>query len=100
MLRARLNGEVGDVPADRTEALPPAKAPLALAIAAVNRAREELEAAQEPIDTLAHARAAATPREAPELRSGTAGLRAAHKREINLWAEPGRTGLNPPQPPR
>jgi hypothetical protein len=98
MLRARLNGEVGDVPADRAGALPPAKASLARAIAAVIRAQEELEAAQKPIDRLAHARAAATLREAAELRSEIARLRAAHEIEINLWVDAGGDGDRPAPP--
>jgi hypothetical protein len=98
MLTARLNGEVGDVPDDRAGILTPAKASLARAIAAVNGAQEELEATQKPIDRLAHARAAATLREAAELRSEIARLRAAHEVVVNLWVDAGGDGERPAPP--
>jgi hypothetical protein len=75
--------------------LPPAKAALASAIAAVKRAQEDLEAAQQPVDKLAYARAAATQREAAELRSEIARLRAAHEAEIDHWVEAGSDGNRP-----
>ena len=68
---------------------------LATAIAAVNQAQKQLEAAQQPVDKLAYARAAATLREAAELRGEIALLRAAHEAEINRWVEAGGEGNRP-----
>jgi hypothetical protein len=82
---ARLTGEIGSAPADRAADLPPAKAALARAIAAVNRAQEDLEATQRPVDKIAHARAAAVLGEAAELRSEIARLGAVHEADINAW---------------
>ena len=93
-----LNKEAGDGPADRAESLPPAKASLARAIAAVNRAQKEVEAAQQPVDKLASARAAATLLEAAALRSEIARLRAAHEAEINVWVDAGGDGERPAPP--
>jgi hypothetical protein len=92
---ARSTEELGDAPADRAENLPPAKAALARAIAAVEQAQKELEAAQRPVDKLAYARGAATQREATELRNEIARLRAAHEMEINRWVEAGGDGERP-----
>jgi hypothetical protein len=74
------------------------KPALAAAIAAVNQAQKQLAAAQQPVDKLAYARAAATLREAAELRTEITRLRAAHKAEINRWVEGGGNG-NRPAPP-
>jgi hypothetical protein len=95
MAAARPTEAPGDAPADRAENLPPAKAALASAIAAAKRAQEDLEAAQQPVDKLAYARAAATQREAAELRSEIARLRAAHEAEIDRWVEAGSDGKRP-----
>jgi hypothetical protein len=75
--------------------LPSARAALACAIAGANRAQEDLEAAQQPVDKLAYARAAATQREAAELRGEIARLRAAHEAEIDSWVEAGSDGKRP-----
>jgi hypothetical protein len=95
MAAARPTEALGDAPADRAENLPPAKAALARAIAAVKRAREDLEAAQQPVDKLVYARAAATQTEAAELRGEIARLRAAHAAEIDRWVEAGSDGKRP-----
>ena len=90
--------ELRYAPSDGAENLPPAKAALASAIAAVRRAQEDLEAAQQPVDKLAYARAAATQREAAELRSEIARLRAAHEAEIDRWVDAGGDGKRPAPP--
>ena len=95
MVAARPTEALGDAPADRAENLPPAKAALASAIAAAKRAQEDLDAAQQPVDKLAYARAAATQREAVELRGEIARLRAAHAAEIDRWVEAGSDGKRP-----
>ena len=95
MVAARPTEALGDAPADRVENLPPAKAALARAIAAANRAQEDLEAAQQPVDKLAYARAAAAQLEAAELRGEIARLRAAHEAEIDRWVEAGGDGKRP-----
>jgi hypothetical protein len=97
MLTARPTEKLRDASTNRVKDLPPARAALAAAIAAVNQAQKQLEAAQQPVDKLAYARAAATLREATELRSGIARLRAAHEAEINRWVEAGGHG-NRPEP--
>jgi hypothetical protein len=86
---------LGDLPTDRAKDLPPATVALAAAIAAVNQAQKQLEAAQQPVDKLAYARAAATLLEAAELRGEIARLRAAHEAEINRWVEAGGEGDRP-----
>lgn len=86
---------LGDAPADRAENLPPATAALASSIAAVKRAQEDLEMAQQPVDKLAYARAAAAQLEAAELRSEIARLRGAHEAEIDRWVEAGSGGKRP-----
>jgi hypothetical protein len=98
VITARLNDEIGDDVTD-AGALPPAKASLARAVATVKRTQDELEAAQKPVDRLAHARAAATLGEAAELRSEIARLRAAHEAEINLWVDAGGVGKRPAPSP-
>ena len=95
MAAARPTEALGDAPADRAENLLPAKAALASAIAAVKRAQEDLEAAQQPVDKLAYARAAAAQREAAELRSEIARLHAAHEAELDRWVEAGSDGQRP-----
>jgi hypothetical protein len=95
---ARLNREAGDGRADAAGTLLPAKDSLARAIAAVNRAQKELEAAQQPVEKLASARAAATLLEAAGLRSEIARLRAAHEAEINVWVDAGGEGERPAPP--
>jgi hypothetical protein len=75
--------------------LPSARAALACAIAGANRAQEDLAAALQPVDKLAYARAAATQREAAELRGEIARLRAAHEAEIDSWVEAGSDGKRP-----
>ena len=102
MAAARPTEGLRDVPADRAENLPRAKAALACAIAAANRAQEDLEAAVRPVDKLAYARAAATQREAVELRGEIARLRGeiarlrgAHAAEIDRWVEAGSDGKRP-----
>ncbi len=99
MLSARPAEKLGHVPTDRAKDLPPAKLALAAAIAAVNQAQKQLEAAQQPVDKLAYARAAATLREAAELRGEIARLRAAHEAEINRWVEAGGEGKRPQPSP-
>lgn len=95
MITACRTEELGDDPADGVENLPPAKAALASAITAVKRTQEDLQAAQRPVDKLAYARAAATQREAAELRSEISRLRAAHAAEIDRWVETGSDGKRP-----
>jgi hypothetical protein len=97
MATARPTEKLRDASTNRVKDLPPATAALRTAIAAVNQAQKQLEAAQQPVDKLAYARAAATLREAAELRSGIARLRAAHEAEINRWVEAGGHG-NRPEP--
>jgi hypothetical protein len=79
MLTARLNGEVGDVPADRAGALPPAKASLARALAAVNRAQEELEIEVFPTRLVIPAKA---------------GIQGGSVRRLILWTPRFREGDN------
>lgn len=98
MSTARLKMEAADASNDRAESLPPAKASLARAIAAVNRSQKEIEIAQQPVDKLASARAAATLLEAAELRAEIARLRAAHEAEINVWVDAGGDGARPAPP--
>src|SRR5438874_129076 len=97
MVTARPTEKFRDASTNRVNDLPLARAALAAAIAAVNQAQKQLEAAQQPVDKLAYARAAATLREAAELRSGIARLRAAHEAEIDRWVEAGGDG-NRPEP--
>lgn len=92
------NREIGDQPPQHVDALPPARAALAEAIAAVIRAQHDLEVAEKPVERLARARAAVTLGEAAALRAEIPRLRAAHESELDVWLDAGGSGERPELP--
>lgn len=79
----------------QTAPLSPAKALLAHAIEALNEAQGRLHQAQNPVIETDRIRAAATSREAAELRAAIHRLRNAHEAELAAWVDAGADGVRP-----
>jgi hypothetical protein len=75
--------------------LSPARALLAQAIEALNEAHGRLHQAQNPASETERIRAAASCREAAELRAAIQRLRSAHEAELAAWVDAGADGVRP-----
>ena len=80
-----------------TQAAPlsPARALLAQAIEALDEAHGRLHQAQNPVSETEQIRAAASCREAAELRAAIHRLRSAHEAELAAWVDAGADGVRP-----
>jgi hypothetical protein len=75
--------------------LPPARAALARAIETLDVACRRMEQAQHPVNRLDQIMAAATCREAADIRAEIARLRETHEAEVAGWVDSGAQGTRP-----